>query len=389
MNFKAFIGFIVFICSLLAVSVSFSQQTENHEKPKIKNFGESLQKRKSKSRDKKNAVDNSSDEEIIKVETNLVRSDVLVLDQKGNFILGLNKDDFIVSENGVSQKIETFLLGDSADVPRSIVLIIDYSGSQTPYIKTSVEAAKNLVDKLNPKDRMAIVTDDVELLADFTNDKDFLKKKLDSLKNNKDTGKSLQYSALMATLNELFDDEDIRPMIIFQTDGDQSSFIASDAKDNKKSFSSYGTDFTVEDMFNGIYKSRATIYSVVSGYSLLGLTPEDRLKKAESNDKLISFKKRRPEFLKYYVERIYNDQKSMSIVARASGGFTSVLEYPEQAAEIYSRILVEINSRYLIGYYPDNLEPDGKRRDIKIEVRGHPEYIVWGRKTYFAPNSGK
>lgn len=52
------------------------------------------------------------------------------------------------------------------NVPRTIVLIIDYSGSQLPFIKNSVAAAKVLVDKLGPKDLMAIVTDDVELLLD-------------------------------------------------------------------------------------------------------------------------------------------------------------------------------------------------------------------------------
>jgi len=46
-----------------------------------------------------------------------------------------------------------------ATVPRSIILIIDYSPSQFAYIKDSIEAAKVLVDKLKPRDRMAVVTD--------------------------------------------------------------------------------------------------------------------------------------------------------------------------------------------------------------------------------------
>jgi hypothetical protein len=39
----------------------------------------------------------------------------------------------------------------------------------------------------------------------------------------------------------------------------------------------------------------------------------------------------------------------------------------------------------VIGYYPTNKARDGKRRTVTIEVRDHPEYIVWGRKAYFAP----
>ena len=40
--------------------------------------------------------------------------------------------------------------------------------------------------------------------------------------------------------------------------------------------------------------------------------------------------------------------------------------------------------RYIIGYYPTNRTRDGKRRKVSIEVRGHPEYVVWGKKAYFA-----
>jgi hypothetical protein len=50
-----------------------------------------------------------------------------------------------------------------------------------PYLDNSVKAAKLLVDKLGPKDMMAIVTDDVELIQEFTTDKKKLKEKLDKL----------------------------------------------------------------------------------------------------------------------------------------------------------------------------------------------------------------
>jgi hypothetical protein len=115
-------------------------------------------------------------------------------------------------------------------VPRSIALIIDYSGSQFPYIENSVEAAKVLIDKLGPRDRLAIITDDIEMLCDFTTNKTELKKKLDILLErsrgkksllglggkNRRLGLSAQYSALMATLKEAFDAEDQRPIIVFK-----------------------------------------------------------------------------------------------------------------------------------------------------------------------------
>jgi hypothetical protein len=72
-------------------------------------------------------------------------------------------------------------------------------------------------------------------------------------------------------------------------------------------------------------------------------------------------------------------------VAKLSGGWTSFLGEPAQAATIYDSILSDMNNRYIVGYYPTNKTRDGKRRKLWVEVRNHPEYTVWGRKSYFAP----
>src|SRR5687767_5979186 len=212
------------------------------EKPKLKDFGSSLKKLKwDPQRNSTTEPQNTSsqDDEVIKIETALVVSELLVLDKQGRPVQGLKESDFVITEDDTPQQLGHFVLGDNRNLPRSIVLIIDYSGSQFPYIKNSVEAAGVLVDKLGPLDRMAIVTDDVELLAEFTNDKRELKKKLNTLLEKsrgndgflgvggtrRQFGKSAQYSALMATLKEAFDDEDQRPIIIFQTDGDEAEYL--------------------------------------------------------------------------------------------------------------------------------------------------------------------
>jgi hypothetical protein len=61
------------------------------------------------------------------------------------------------------------------------------------------------------------------------------------------------------------------------------------------------------------------------------------------------------------------------------------LETRSQTASIYNRVLADLNQRYIVGYYPTNRDKDGKRRRITIEVRGHPEYIITARKSYYAP----
>ncbi len=79
-------------------------------------------------------------------------------------------------------------------------------------------------------------------------------------------------------------------------------------------------------------------------------------------------------------------QSALAGVAPLTGGWTEFLQKPEEADAIYSRIFSDINQRYIVGYYPTNKERDGKRRKIDFVVKGHPEYQIYGRRSYFAPS---
>ena len=77
-------------------------------------------------------------------------------------------------------------------------------------------------------------------------------------------------------------------------------------------------------------------------------------------------------------------QELLTAVAPLTGGWTEFLEQPEQADKIYARILSDINQRYIVGFYPTHAVRDGKRRKIDFQVKGHPEYQILGRRSYFA-----
>ncbi|HEX6187621.1 MAG TPA: VWA domain-containing protein [Pyrinomonadaceae bacterium] len=342
------------------------------------------------------------EDDVVRVDTDLVVASVLILDSGGKIVTGLTKDDFVVKEDDSLQEVASFSLGNSKDVARSIVLVIDYSGSQLPYIQTSIEAARMLVDKLNPRDRMAVVTDDVNLLVDFTSDKDLLKSRLDSLRQSALSGKlgaSDQYDALMATLLELFDGEDVRPIVIFQTDGDQLESLKGGTPQPYNLFS-LPRKHGLADILVATEKSRATVYSVISGVRFVGVPEGDLLKRAEADwfnrvnagkqlSRTNSSSRGDPTMLSdEALQRIANQwvrrHTAVAAVAKFTGAWTEFLEEPSQADEIYNRILTDIDRRYVIGYYPTNRARDGKRRKVQIEIRNHPEYIVWGQKTYFA-----
>ena len=421
-----------FVIFSLLVS-SFAQSSSPPKRKKIEDFGSSL--KQLKTAESGGAVLNEGD--VIRIETSLVSCELLVVDERGNSVSGLTAEDFSIAENGAPQTVGHFLKGDNAQVARTIVLVIDYSGSQLPYLKNSIKAAKVLVDKLGPKDLMAIVTDDVELLQDFTADKKKLKKKLDSLVERtkvkwgfvggkQQIGQSKQYSALMATLNETFSEEDIRPIVIFQTDGDEAYFLQDpvitltvpegldgdalafaerSVEFHQRERLRYPPQFSLDDLYRAVERSRATLYTVVPGFKLLGLTPDEQFEKIRADEqarladlmgRLSSRNKDRIKdrykddknseiMSRWMAERTVKLQSALAGVASLTGGWTEFLETPEQADAIYDRIFSDINQRYIVGYYPTNKERDGKRRRIDFQVKGHPEYQVYGRRSYFAP----
>jgi VWFA-related protein len=371
--------------------------------PRRQKFGSSLalSPNERARRSEKRAAD---EDDVVRVDTDLVVAAVLVLDGESKIVTGLSKEDFVVKEDNSLQEVASVSLGDSKDVPRSIVLIIDYSGSQLPYIQTSIEAAKMLVDKLNPKDRMAVVTDDVNLLVDFTSDKDLLKMRLESLKTNAlsgSVGASDQYDALLATMTELFSPEDARPIIIFQTDGDELEALKGGSPQPYNTFS-LPRKFGLEDILTATERSRVAVYSVISGVRFFGVPQSELLERAQAdwqNRANAQLQMRRTsnntppriesttlpdEVLQQQANIWLRRHTALAAVAKFTGAWTEFLEEPNQADEIYNRILTDIDRRYVIGYYPTNRARDGKRRKVQIEIRNHPEYVVWGQKTYFA-----
>jgi VWFA-related protein len=440
----------VYLFLFLSVALPLASNTlaQPQDNPKLKDFGSSLKKLKwdpERNQTTQNDANNRSqpqDDDVVRIETSLVATDLLVLDRQGRPVNNLSATDFTVEENGKTQQVGHFLLGSNTSVPRSIVLIIDYSGSQFPYIQNSVEAAKVLIDKLSSRDRMAIITDDIEMLTDFTSNQAELKKKLDLLiersrgkkgflglgGKNRRFGLSAQYSALMATLKEAFDEEDQRPIIVFQTDGDEAKYLRNsiiepsvppnlppewiaaaqaDVEAQKKLQRDGMTEFSLEDVYRAVEKSRATIYTVVPGTKFVGFPPAQQVQRLLADDERATSewlptlskgaraafearnearKKLTPvQALRYRAEELAKLQSALMEVSSLSGGWTEFLESPAQAQAIYSRIFSDINERYIVGYYPTNKERDGQRRKINIQVKGHPEYIIIGRKFYYAP----
>src|SRR5262245_22987925 len=124
--------------SLSAWPPIFAAQSSDRKPPKKGEFGSSLKRLKWDP--KKQAAEEIEQDnqkrsrevgpgDVIKVETNLVVLDLFVTEQTTlRALTGLSKDDFVVTEDAIAQQISMFSVGADPSLPRSIVLIIDFSG---------------------------------------------------------------------------------------------------------------------------------------------------------------------------------------------------------------------------------------------------------------------
>jgi Ca-activated chloride channel family protein len=392
---KIEIAITVMLLSLLIGGLSLSAwpsisaaQSSDRKPPKKEKFGSSLKRLKWDTK-KQSAVESGQDNQkgsreigpgdVIKVETNLVVIDLFVTEQtKSRALTGLSKDDFVVTEDGVTQQISMFSVGADPSSPRSIVLIIDFSSSMSRYLERSVEAAKILVDRLGPKDEMAIVNDEVELMVSFTGDKKRLKSALDSLKNRpRGAHGSRQLTALFATLRELSSAGQGRPIIIMQSDGDEIMNLRDQQPRAEGQPSTW--EYGLADIQAAALGTRATIYTLIPGERLIGVPIEEarlRVRRSMTGDQ-------EDQYIKTITPARARGQEAITSVADISGGWAAYLESPERADELYERILADINQRYVIGYYPTNEARNGRLRKVQVDVRGHPEYAVHGRRSYY------
>ena len=106
----------------------------------------------------------------IRVEVSLVNVGFSVRDQKGNLVTNLAQDDFEITEDGVPQKISFFAR--SIDVPLTLGLIMDVSGSQQSFIKPHHNDLQTFLKTvLQPQDRAFLVCfgNNLRLMSDHSN----------------------------------------------------------------------------------------------------------------------------------------------------------------------------------------------------------------------------
>jgi VWFA-related protein len=172
-------------------------------------------------------VTSQDDAETITVDSALVNTHVAVRDEKGRFVSGLTKDDFIVLDDGKEQTISYF--SQESGEPLTIALVIDRSRSVQSALSKAQVAARNFFGSVlrAGKDRAAVVAFDsgVYVVQDLTDDASALAAA--ALKLTAAGGTSIFDAVYKTTRDKLGGGEEGRGVIVLITDGNDTTSGAS------------------------------------------------------------------------------------------------------------------------------------------------------------------
>jgi len=273
-------------------------------------------------------------------DTNLVVIPVAVTDTRNRFVLGLQKADFQLFEDGVEQNVAHF---SGEDAPLSVGLVFDESGSMDYKLRNSRDAVAQFLKSLNRDDEVFLVEfgDNAKLSVGFTTRIEDIDS---ALKGVRPGGLTAMIDGINTGLQEIRKAKNPRKAIV----------IISDGGDNHSHYTAAEIEALVRAADVQVY-AMGVFEPVLS----LGLTPEE-----------------------------ISGPRLLSDIANQTGGraFSAVLmsDLPSVAA----RIAVELRNQYVLAYYPRNQARDGKYRKVEVKLsqpQGVPPLKAHWRLGYYAP----
>ena len=322
-----------------------------------------------------------NDDEVIRVETNLVTMPVSVLDRDGRFISGLVQKDFQIFENGVQQKLEYF---QSVEQPFTVILMIDVSPSTQFQITEIQDAAINFVNQLRRDDKVQVISFDerVHVLSPVTSDRRVLRNAILQTEFGDGTG---IYEAIDNVINRLLKQIQGRKAIVLFTDGvDTTSRRANYQSAIREAEESealiypvrYDTQSDMNGGWGGGYPNPYPRRRRQGGSG--GVTIDDLLGQILGGSTVrrggggiggAGSSSSEYETGKRFLEEL----------ARVSGGRSVEARNDLDAA--FSGIAEELRRQYSIGYYPETVGQPGERKQIRVRVM-RPNVVVRAKNSY-------
>jgi Ca-activated chloride channel homolog len=292
------------------------------------------------------AIVSAADDDVLRIETNLVTIPVSVFDRSGLYVPGIRQEEFSIFENGEQQEIAYFGVSDK---PFTVALLLDTSPSTQYKIDEIHEAAIAFVKQLGPNDRVIVIEfhGDVKVQSEATNDRQKIYKAIRKAKFG--WGTSL-YNAVDEALRKQLGKVTGRKAVVLFTDGVDTT-SRKNSYDSTLEFAEESDSLIFPIYYNTYTDNNATYGGVMSpaGTSAAEYALGHR-----------------------YLEEL----------AGATGGRVFRPETtPGGLTRAFEGIAEELRRQYNIGYVPKSEGRLGERRTIKVRVQ-RPNLIVRARDSY-------
>ena len=276
----------------------------------------------------------------IKVGVNVVLVNATVTDPYNRLVTGLEKENFQVYEDGVEQEIAYY---SSEDVPVSIGVIFDMSGSMSDKVNKARQSAVQFFKTANPQDEFFLVSfnERAELTSRFTSSVEDLQSRM---MYTSARGRTALLDAVYLGLSQMKGAHNPKKALL----------IISDGGDNH-------SRYNVTDVRNFVKEADVQIYAMglFEGFGNAA-TPEER-----------------------------DGPALLEELCDLTGGRLFRVEGLDNLPDVATKIGMELRNQYVLGYKPSNKQTDGHWRKIKVKVhppRGLPPLNVFARTGYFGPD---
>ena len=276
--------------------------------------------------------------ERIKVNVNLVLLPVTITDFMNRAVIGLEKDNFKVFEGKELQDIRHF---SGEDIPVSLGVIFDTSGSMSSKIDRAREAVVEFLKTANPEDEFFMIafSDEPQQLSDFTNSVEEIQGRL---LYTVPKGRTALLDAIYLGMEKMRQAKYQKKALL----------IISDGGDNR-------SRYTEGEIRNLVKEADVLIYAI-GIYDNYFPTEEERLGPQLLDD-----------------------------IAQITGGRAFTVENPNDLEDVAKKIGIELRNQYLLGYRPKNFARDGKWHKVNVKLvlpKGLPPLQVHARMGYYAPS---
>ncbi len=276
----------------------------------------------------------------IRVGTTLVVIPVTVTDSQNRFVLGLEKKDFTLLEDGVEQKVTQFA-GENA--PISAGLLVDTSGSMGTKIELSRDAVGQFLKTMDREDEACLIEfgDRAQVAVAFTNSADSIEDKLSHVEPE---GLTALLDAVSVGLEEMRKAKNARKALL----------IISDGGDNNSRYSA-------AEIKELVRQADVQVYSM----GVFERFPAFALSAAE-----------------------LSGPKLLTELSEQTGGRAFSASSSSDLPAIAARIGIELRNQYVLAYSPSNKKKDGKYRGVEVKVKvpsGLTGLKARWRLGYYAP----